>query len=65
MPSIIILATQYAIKDDLYALDEGTHYFVVLSTDGSYSATRGYTLYIHNIAPVSTDETARVLCRLR
>ena len=49
----------YAIKDDLYALDEGTHYFVVLSTDGSYSATRGYTLYIHNIAPVSTDETAR------
>ena len=54
----------YAIKDDLYALDEGTHYFVVLSTDGSYSATRGYTLYIHNIAPVSTDETARfyVVC---
>lgn len=49
----------YAVKDDLYALDEGTHYFVVLSTDGSYSATRGYTLYIHNIAPISTDATAR------
>ena len=49
----------YAVKGDLYALDEGTHYFVVLSTDGSYSATRGYTLYIHNIAPISTDATAR------
>ena len=49
----------YAIKDNLYALNEGTHYFVVLSTDGSYSATRGYTLYIHNIAPISTDATAR------
>ena len=49
----------YAVKDNLYALDEGTHYFVVLSTDGSYSATRGYTLYIHNIAPISTDTTAK------
>lgn len=49
----------YAIKDDLYALDEGTHYFVVLSTDGSYSSTRGYNLNINNIAPISTDSTAR------
>lgn len=48
----------YAIKDDLYALDAGTHYFVVLSTDGSFSSTRGYNLNIHNIAPISTDSTA-------
>lgn len=49
----------YAIKDDLYALGAGTHYFVVLSTDGSYSPTRGYNLNISNIAPISTDSTAR------
>lgn len=49
----------YAIKDNLYALDQGTHYFVVLSTDGSYSSTRGYTLYLSSIAPISTDSTAR------
>lgn len=49
----------YAIKDDLYALGAGTHYFVVLSTDGSYSSTRGYNLNINNIAPISTDSTAK------
>lgn len=48
----------YEIKDNLYALSEGTHYFVVMSTDGSYSSTRDYTLYISTIAPISTDPTA-------
>ena len=49
----------YAIKDNLYALDEGTHYFVVLSTDGSFSSTRGYNLNLTTIAPISKDDTAR------
>ena len=42
----------YAITDDLYALDAGTHYFVVLRTDGGFSSTDTYCLYITNIAPI-------------
>ena len=50
----------YAITDDLYARDAGTHYFVVLRTDGGFSSTDTYCLYITNIAPISTDSTARL-----
>lgn len=46
------------IKNNLYTLDEGTHYFMVRSVDGSYSSTHGYSLYITTIAPVSTDRSA-------
>lgn len=46
------------IKKDLYALEAGTHYFLVGSLDGSYSSSYGYGLYITTIAPISTDTAA-------
>uniref|UniRef100_UPI004057C0DD hypothetical protein n=1 Tax=Agathobacter sp. TaxID=2021311 RepID=UPI004057C0DD len=48
----------YAIKENLYALDTGTHYFAVYSPDSSYSDNSTYTLHLEDIAPISTDSTA-------